>query len=88
MWRYDEENNRWIPNLLMEGLFTTIRLSIWGTILAAIFGTLMGLFRVSKSLFYRLIGRSYVELIRNMPPLVFDFFIFYFFVKSIRLCLP
>jgi len=81
MWRYDEENNRWIPNLLMEGLFTTIRLSIWGTILAAIFGTLMGLFRVSKSLFYRLIGRSYVELIRNMPPLVL-ILIFYFFVSD------
>jgi len=70
MFRYDEETSRWIPNLLIEGLFTTIRLSIWGTILAAVFGTLMGLFRISKSLFYRLIGRSYVEFIRNMPPLV------------------
>jgi polar amino acid transport system permease protein len=81
MFRYDEETSRWIPNLLIEGLFTTIRLSIWGTILAAVFGTLMGLFRISKSLFYRLIGRSYVEFIRNMPPLVL-ILIFYFFVSD------
>jgi polar amino acid transport system permease protein len=39
----------------------------------------MGLFRVSRSLFRRLIGGTYVELIRNLPPLVI-IFIFYFFV--------
>lgn len=81
MFRFNEEAGKWVPNMLLEGLFTTIRLSIWGTILAAFFGTLMGLFRISKSLFYRLIGRSYVEFIRNMPPLVL-ILIFYFFVSD------
>ena len=81
LWRYDQESGRWVANLLMIGVFNTIRLSFWGTILATIFGTVMGLFRVSESVFFRLIGRSYVELIRNMPPLVL-IFIFYFFLSD------
>ena len=35
--------------------------------------------RTSKTLFLRLVGRAYIELIRNLPPLVLVF-IFYFFV--------
>lgn len=81
LFRYDQEKGRWVTNLLMQGLLTTLRLSFWGTILAILFGTLMGLFRVSPSLFKRMVGRSYVEIIRNMPPLVF-IFIFYFFLSE------
>jgi len=78
---YDPETGRWIPNLLMQGLFNTIRLSVWGTILATLIGTLLGLCRIGSSLFNRMIGRTYVELIRNLPPLVL-IFIFYFFVSD------
>jgi polar amino acid transport system permease protein len=63
----------------MEGFFTTLRLSFWATILATFIGATMGLLRVSRSLFKRLIGGTYVELLRNLPPLVI-IFIFYFFV--------
>jgi polar amino acid transport system permease protein len=77
--RFDAEENKWVANILMQGFFTTIRLSVWATILATFVGTVMGLFRVSRSLFRRLIGGTYVELIRNLPPLVI-IFIFYFFV--------
>lgn len=77
--RYDAEINSWVPNILLQGFFTTIRLSIWATIFATLIGTVMGLFRVSHSLFKRLIGGTYVELIRNLPPLVI-IFIFYFFI--------
>lgn len=81
LFRHDTETGKWVPNYLMQGLFTTLRLSFWGTILAIIFGTVMGLFRVSKGLFYRMIGRTYVELMRNLPPLVI-IFIFYFFLSD------
>lgn len=81
LWRYDQERGEWVANLLMQGLFTTVRLSIWGIVLATVLGTVIGLARVSQSLFHRLIGRSYVELIRNMPPLVL-IFIFYYFVSG------
>ncbi|MBN1847630.1 MAG: amino acid ABC transporter permease [Deltaproteobacteria bacterium] len=81
LFRHDPKTHRWLPNMLMQGLFTTIRLSIWGTFLATLIGTVMGLCRVSRSLFYRLLGRTYVEIIRNIPPLVL-IFIFYFFISS------
>ncbi len=77
----DEETGRWVANILVKGLWTTIRLSFWATLLAIVFGVVTGLMRISKRLFWRLIGASYVELIRNMPPLVLVF-IFYFFVSD------
>lgn len=68
-------------NYLLQGLITTLKLSIWSTLFAVIAGTIMGLFRTSKNLFFRMIGRAYVELIRNLPPLVLVF-IFYFFISD------
>jgi polar amino acid transport system permease protein len=79
--RYDAAQDSWIPNLILKGLWTTIRISVWAGLLAAIFGGLMGIARVSNSLFLNLVARSYVELIRNVPPLVF-IFVFYFFLTS------
>lgn len=79
--RHDEETGRWVANLLLQGLFTTIRLAFWGTILAAVIGLVMGWWRTSQSLTLRILSRTYVELIRNIPPLVF-IFIFYFFIAS------
>ena len=81
LFRYDEESGKWVSNYLIHGLMTTLRLSFWGTLLATILGTVMGLLRVSKSLFHRMIARSYVELMRNLPPLVI-IFIFYFFISD------
>lgn len=70
-----------VPGLLLEGLLTTIRLSFWTMLFAIIIGTVMGLARTSKSLFYRLTGQAYVGLVRNTPPLVL-IFIFYFFLSD------
>jgi polar amino acid transport system permease protein len=81
LFRYDAESGKWVSNYLIHGLMTTLRLSFWGTLLATILGTVMGLLRVSKSLFHRMIARSYVELMRNLPPLVI-IFIFYFFISD------
>lgn len=79
--RFDEASGTWVPNVLLLGLYNTIRLSLWGTVLATFIGTVMGLCRVSHSLFSRLIGRTYVELVRNVPPLVL-IFIFYYFLSG------
>ncbi len=79
--RYDAERQTWVPNVLLLGLFTTIKLSLWGTVLATLIGAVMGLSRVSHRLFNRLIGRTYVELVRNTPPLVL-IFIFYYFLSG------
>jgi polar amino acid transport system permease protein len=77
--RYDEEQGAWVVNFLLQGLLTTLRLSFWATILAMIMGTILGVMRTTRRLFNRLVSRTYVELIRNMPPLVLVF-IFYFFI--------
>jgi polar amino acid transport system permease protein len=79
LFRFDTVAGRWRPNVLVLGLLTTIRLSLWATVLATIIGTVMGLLRVSSGLFNRLIGGTYVEIVRNLPPLVLVF-IFYFFI--------
>ena len=81
LFRYDEESGRWVANLLVQGLFNTIRLSVWGTLLATLVGGAMGMCRIGRSLFNRLLGWTYVELIRNLPPLVLVF-IFYYFVSD------
>jgi len=79
--RWDEEKRRWVTNILLDGFFTTIRLSIWAILFATMIGVVVGILRTRKRLLFRMIGRSYVELIRNIPPLVLVF-IFYFFISD------
>ncbi len=70
-----------MANLLLQGLLETIRIALWAGLFALVIGVVMGLCRLSRNLLLRLIARSYVELIRNIPPLVFVF-IFYFFLTG------
>lgn len=77
----ETDTGSWAPGLLLDGFFMTIRLTIWGGILCLFFGLLVGLLRVSKLAALRLLGTAFVELVRNTPPLVF-MFIMYFFVSS------
>ncbi len=79
--RLDAETGAVIPHLLSQGLMVTLRLTFYASIAAALVGLVIGLCRIASGLLPRLIGRSYVELIRNVPPLVF-IFVFYFFLSS------
>jgi polar amino acid transport system permease protein len=81
--RYDSAREAWTPNLILIGLWTTIRISIWAALGAALIGGIMGLARVSNSLFFRLVAGAYVELVRNMPPLVFVFVVYFFLTSQI-----
>lgn len=78
--RYDAAEG-WVANLLLQGLLTTIRLSFWSLLLALPIGLIAGLLRTSPFLFNRLIGGSFVTLLRNLPPLVLVL-IFYFFISD------
>ncbi|WP_170107622.1 amino acid ABC transporter permease [Photobacterium lipolyticum] len=64
-----------------QGFLTTIRLSLWGIVFAGLLGLLLGLARRSPLMILRLPAQAYIQLVRNIPPLVFVF-IFYFFVSS------
>ena len=35
VFRIDPASGRWVPNLIVEGLLTTIRLALWGILIAA-----------------------------------------------------
>jgi len=75
------EAGGWRPNLLLEGLLTTLRLSLWAMLFASVLGLLLGVLATRIRLLARLVAFGYVGLIRNIPPLVF-IFVFYFFISS------
>ena len=81
LFRYDADEGRWVANYLVQGLLTTLRLSVWSGLLALVLGLVMALARTGRSLYWRLVARSYVELMRNLPPLVV-IFLFYFFLAD------
>lgn len=81
LFRFDVDQGSWKIATIISGFLITIKLSIWGIILGLFIGVVMGCLRVHTELFGRFISRAYVDLIRNIPPLVLVF-IFYFFFSS------
>jgi polar amino acid transport system permease protein len=77
------EGGRWVAGTLTRGFMTTVKLSLWATVLATLLGTLMGLLRVSHGRFGRLVATSYVEIVRNLPPLVLVFIVYFFIGERI-----
>lgn len=68
-------------NILVNGFFTTIKLSFWATLLGSLLGIISGIMGAKGSFEQRFISRIYVETIRNIPSLVLVI-IFYYFVSS------
>ncbi|RJX71511.1 amino acid ABC transporter permease [Vibrio sinensis] len=64
-----------------QGLVATIRISLWGMLLALGLGTMVGLAKQSRLTLLSIPANAFIQLVRNIPPLVFVF-IFYFFVSS------
>ncbi|WP_028584848.1 amino acid ABC transporter permease [Desulfogranum mediterraneum] len=83
LFRYDQEQGRWVANYLVDGLITTLRLSLWSSLLAMVLGLFMVLARTSSSLFLQLVSRCYIELMRNLPPLVLIFICYFFLADQI-----
>ncbi|GGH31160.1 amino acid ABC transporter membrane protein 2, PAAT family [Cribrihabitans marinus] len=71
----------YFANILLQGLAATIRISIYASILALIFGTVLGIARCSTNLTVRMLARTYLECLRNVPPVVVVF-IFFFFLSQ------
>ena len=79
--RWHTGREEWFANLLLQGLATTVRISIYASILALIFGTILGIARCSANLTVRMLARTYLEFLRNIPPVVIVF-IFFFFLSQ------
>lgn len=81
LFRYKESEDRWVANLIVQGLIATIRISIYSGILALILGVGLGIARCSRNLTIRMLARTYLEFLRNVPPVVI-IFIFFFFLSE------
>jgi polar amino acid transport system permease protein len=79
--RYREDREEWFANLLLQGLFATVRISIYASVLALVLGTILGIARCADNLTVRLLARTYLEILRNIPPVVI-IFIFFFFLSQ------
>ncbi|GAM57993.1 amino acid ABC transporter [Vibrio ishigakensis] len=64
-----------------QGLISTVRLSLWGMLLAIVLGTILGLAKQSAVAIFNIPANAFIQLVRNIPPLVFVF-IFYFFISN------
>ncbi|CAH0528950.1 amino acid ABC transporter permease [Vibrio hippocampi] len=65
----------------VQGIIATLRLSLWGMMLALLLGTALGVAKFSRLSLLNIPANIFVQLVRNMPPLVF-IFIFYFFISN------
>ena len=92
-WRWDKIPNyiigwhtkreEWFANLLLQGLTTTVRVCILAGILAVILGTILGIARCSNNLTVRMLARTYLEFLRNIPPVVVVFIFFFFLAEQL-----
>lgn len=68
----------WEAGLLLRGLGVTIRVGLWAMLLALCVGALVGLPGARVRGLRALPGQIYVNLVRNTPPLVLLFLIYFF----------
>lgn len=69
-------SNSLYRNALLVGLLNTLMVALSGIVTAAIIGFLVGIGRLSGNWLIRKICLIYVELFRNIPPLLVIFFIY------------
>ena len=79
--RWNEDTQSWVANVLLQGVITTIRVSLYASVLALVLGTILGVARCASNLAIRMLARTYLEFLRNIPPVVV-IFIFYFFLSE------
>jgi len=77
----DPSTDSLVPNILVIGFLTTVKLSLWATVLAFVLGTFSGIMGARGDGFQRFVSYTYVEIVRNIPSLVL-LILFYYFVSS------
>lgn len=68
----------WEPGLLIRGLLVTIRLGLWSMVVALAIGGILGMFSARRRGLFSFLVQCYVNLIRNTPPLVLLFLMYFF----------
>ncbi|WEV45038.1 amino acid ABC transporter permease [Streptococcaceae bacterium ESL0687] len=69
---------------LMEGLMLTLWISLLAIVFSTFFGTILAVMRNSKNKFLKILAGIYIEIVRNVPNLLWIFVIFLIFkLKSV-----
>ena len=64
---------------MIEGLKTTLYISIISILLSMVFGTILGVLRSLTGGIFRLLAATYIEVVRNIPNLLWIYVIFIVF---------
>ncbi|GAC1327537.1 MAG: ABC transporter permease subunit [Beijerinckiaceae bacterium] len=67
---------------LTVGVLNTMRVAVLGIVLATIFGTLIGIARLSKNWLIAKLGATYVEVLRDLP-LLLQIFVWYVLLQGL-----
>lgn len=68
----------WQSGLLLTGLYTTLRIGFWSMVLAIITGSVVGTLSAYQKGFASLPFVIYIQGLRNLPPLILLFLVFFF----------
>ncbi len=75
---YENKEGNYVLGMFAKGFFMTVRLGIWAFVFAMVFGLLVGSYTANKKGFAVLPFTIFVQTLRNIPPLIFIFLIYFF----------
>lgn len=81
LWPYiisRDASGEWQAGMLVKGLFATLRLGIWSLLVALLSGGIVGALSARQRGISALPAALYVNLLRNTPPLVLLFLVYFF----------
>ena len=76
-------DGEWVPGPLMEGLFTTLHISLIAAIFTAVLGILFAAAALSPRPSLRLLARGYVTFMRGTPLLVQLYLLYFMFGNAL-----
>ncbi len=77
------ENTSTYGRAFLVGLTNTLLVAILGIVIATAVGFLVGIARLSHNWLIRTLATAFVELIRNIPPLLMLFFVYFGVLKNL-----
>lgn len=80
----DYNNDNTFGRALIVGILNTLQVAVLGIITASIIGFLVGIARLSKNWLVSKLAQAYVEIFRNLPPLL----VIFFWYKGVITILP
>ena len=77
MTNFDYSSLAQIFPALLEGLWVTLRIALLSIIFSVIFGVILGIIMNSKNIILRAVTRTYLEIFRIIPVIVWLFIVFF-----------